>query len=743
VKKLIARTAKLHSEPQKKSRRFKGIAITYEHIPTDLEERNHGSVYAVININTANPEAEEVAELIIDTLSGEFYQNLHEPALSSFESALTKINEELADITQQGYINWLNNLNAIIGVLSNNVLHISQAGKTEAYLYRADKSSHISDDLAGDAVNPLRTFINIASGELHEGDKVAIVTPSVFFHISKDELRKYVQEFQPKVAISHVADLLEGTTTEMNPNAALIIEAVTPEVAANETLDDQPDEIWVSEPSKPVENMVDTAAPIAKRIFQLLAAGWTIASAFISEKIIPLVKTKAGNIRPKASKTRGSVSGSLVETDELLSVEENRKESTNEEGGIITAPKLKTKDIYIKEERVKPKWLKLERVNFSYLKKYSQKIQGFSGKYAKNRKNFLIAGIVLFVLVSAGIYITWQNKNGTQNLKLSEAALTEAESKYDIGQNEISGGNKTAGISTLNSAKQITEKYTSNNKLKDRANNLLSKINSALDSAENLTRPKNTQIADAANIVGNNAYGPFQVGNLFYLVSKENGSIAEIDSGSGEVANALDKPEITGKISGVTLVSSRKVIVYVTDSEIYEFDTKDKKLTKQNLAEELESSIAVASYLTNIYTLASDGKVYKHTKSSSGYSKKIAYITDGNYVSNPIDIKIDSNVYVLSADGSITKYLSGKKQTFGLSDAPMTIENPKSLLANEDLKDLYLISGNDRIITFDDKGKFVAQYADDSVKNINGILADETGKAFYLTSNGKLLKFTY
>jgi hypothetical protein len=157
----------------------------------------------------------------------------------------------------------------------------------------------------------------------------------------------------------------------------------------------------------------------------------------------------------------------------------------------------------------------------------------------------------------------------------------------------------------------------------------------------------------------------------------------------------------------------------------------------------LESSIAVASYLTNIYTLASDGKVYKHTKSSSGYSKKIAYITDGNYVSNPIDIKIDSNVYVLSADGSITKYLSGKKQTFGLSDAPMTIENPKSLLANEDLKDLYLISGNDRIITFDDKGKFVAQYADDSVKNINGILADETGKAFYLTSNGKLLKFTY
>ena len=48
-KKLIARTAKLSTETRK-GHRGKGVAITYEHIPQDVDERNHGSIYAVINV---------------------------------------------------------------------------------------------------------------------------------------------------------------------------------------------------------------------------------------------------------------------------------------------------------------------------------------------------------------------------------------------------------------------------------------------------------------------------------------------------------------------------------------------------------------------------------------------------------------------------------------------------------------------------------------------------------------------
>jgi hypothetical protein len=135
-KKLIARTAKLLTE-SKRGHRGKGVAVTYEHIPRDVDERNHGSIYAVINVNAPTGEAEEITELITDAFHGEYYQDLSRDPLTSFETALSKVNEELGEATHAGNTSWLKNLNAILAVLSGTTLHITKAGSAEAYLYRA------------------------------------------------------------------------------------------------------------------------------------------------------------------------------------------------------------------------------------------------------------------------------------------------------------------------------------------------------------------------------------------------------------------------------------------------------------------------------------------------------------------------------------------------------------------------------------------------------------------------------
>ncbi len=142
-KKLIARTAKLLSE-SKRSRRHQGIAIAYEHIPSDIDERNHGTIYALVNVNAPAASAEEVAELIIDAFHGEYYQDPSKDPLASFETALARVNEELAEITHNGNIHWLNNLNAILAVHTGDTIHLTQTGKAEAYLYRNGKASHIT-----------------------------------------------------------------------------------------------------------------------------------------------------------------------------------------------------------------------------------------------------------------------------------------------------------------------------------------------------------------------------------------------------------------------------------------------------------------------------------------------------------------------------------------------------------------------------------------------------------------------
>lgn len=749
-KKLIARTAKLLTDT-KKSRR-KGVAITYEHIPRDIDERNHGSIYAVIHINAPVPEAQEIAELIIDAFHGEYYQDLNKEPLLSFEAALSKINEELSDATHDGNISWLNNMNAILGVLSGDVLHMTKAGKTEAYLYRGDKQSHISNDLSGDVVNPARTFINIASGELSEGDKIAIVTPGVFFHISKGELQKYVQEFQPRVAISHIADLLEGTTNEVSPNAVLILEAITPEAASNETLEEQPDEVWISEPTKPMKSAVAGATPVLAKIFSFFKIGILGAMAFVAEQIFPLF----GKVTPKAqglinrSQARAAHAREkvLTETQESLTTEEPKEDledlTIRESDEVIgqKAPEVEQKpkanEIFIKEENTKPKWLKLEKVNFPRFGGLKTKMNRSGRGILANKKALVILSVIILVLFAGGVYYAYRGESGGDNAQVSQSSLAEAKNRYEEGKSALESGDKVRAATLLREAESLTEGLLSDEKLSGEANNLLGLIRKALDEAESVVRINPSVFADASEITGENVLGPYLLGTKLYLINKDNGSIAEIDTKSGEVANVLDDPDI-GKILAATPIPTRSIIVLASDNgNIYEFDAKEATTREQDISGEIEKIIAMTSFSTNIYTLDSAGNIYKRQKTSTGYAKRTSYITDGSNVAGAVAIATDSNMYAITPSGEISKYLSGKEQNFPVIN-PSKLSGVLSLFADEDVASIYFSDKTQKkIIKISDKGILQKQVVSDSFANLSGVYI--SGNVLYIGSGGKIYR---
>jgi len=755
-RKLIARTAKLLSEA-KRSRRHQGIAVAYEHIPNDIDERNHGAIYAVVNINAPSESAEEVGELIIDTFHGEFYQDLSRDPIASFEAALARVNEELAEVTHQGNIAWLNNLNAVLAVLAGDQLHVTQTGKAEAYLYRGGRSSHITHDLAGDNVNPLRTFINIATGDLVEGDKVAIVTPGVFFHVSKDELQKYVQEFQPKVAISHLADLLEENNGEVHPNSILILEAITPEAASEETITELDDEVWITESPKPVQTAIEKSTPFAKKVLYYTKKAFTAASVFTTEKLWPKLSELAGDSKDailnriqenKVEKARSAKEHEKVlsETKESIISEggkENLEDLTINEGtNEFVEEKHNPNAIYIKETSNKPKLL---NIDLSSAKKATSKFSKRFFGFGKNRRSVLYAAIALVIVLSGGIFIAWSIRSNAENQKLAQASLTEAQSKYDIASNFLSQGNKQQAADSLRSAQSITDSLKNNSKLKTQVTGLADKIRTALDTAEGVIRAQATTLADASQIVGTNTFGPYLVGTNLYLISKNDASIASISVNGGEVSRVLDKPDIDGKITAATAVTDRSVLVFFTDAgKIYEFDTKDVKLNQQTVDGDFEKVTALASFSTNIYTLeGSTGKIYKRLKTSSGYSARTEYITDGSTVSGAVGLAIDSNVYAMMPNGEITKYLGGKKQTYSLSNLPITITSANAVFTDENTVGLYELEGNaSRVIRFDTNGAFLNQYVSDNFKNASGLYIDDTSKILYVVSSGKVYKVT-
>jgi len=755
-KKLIARTAKILSE-SKRGRKHQGIAVAYEHIPNDGDERNHGSIYALINVKASSESAEEVAEVITDAFHSEFYLDLNRDPMSSFEIALTKINESLAEITHQGNIGWLNNINAVLAVISDSVIYVTQTGKAEAYLYRAGKSSNITKDLSGDSINPLRTFTYTAAGELIEGDKVAIVTPGVFYHVSKDELQRYVEEFQPKVAVSHLADLLESNSSEMQPNSLLIIEAITPEAASEETLTEIKDEIWLSEPNKPVETVVEASAPFAKKTFFYLKKYSGIIATFITATAFPFIQNAALDsydfVKESIKKRKVDFPKKNAKMMAHNKLEEPANEAEISESVLEeltineTANSLVGKDvgqvIHIKETTNKPKWLKLEKIDFSYAKKIQVNLSKTFGGTKKHKRFLLIAAVSVLVVALLGSYIFWQNKENAEKQQLADATYTEAVSKLDIAKTKIASGDLPMATSTLDSALKLTTSLKSNPAMKDKATTLETSINKELDIAGGVTRVQSKLLGDASKIAGTDSIGPITVGKNLYVISKDSGNIAAVNIASGEVSSVLDKPNLNGKFVLATAVPTRNVIVLFSDKGgIYEFDTVDLAINKQNVSGDVEVPSGLASFSTNIYTIDKDtGAIYRRQKVTGGYGARTDYIKDGSNVKGAISLAIDSNIYASFANGSIIKYLGGTKQTYATSGAPFTISKATSIFTDETTTGIYMTDGSSsRIIYYDGTGKFVKQLVSESFKGAVGNSVSDTTKTIYVLAGGKVYK---
>ena len=256
-------------------------------------------------------------------------------------------------------------------------------------------------------------------------------------------------------------------------------------------------------------------------------------------------------------------------------------------------------------------------------------------------------------------------------------------------------------------------------------------------------RPNPTSFADVEKIVGKTPLGPFLINDSLYLISKENGNIASVSTKSGEVSTAIEKPTIDGEILAATPVVRRSVLVFITDAgSLYEFDTKELKIVKQDTVGEIEKPASMTSYVTNIYTLdATNGKIYKRLKTSTGYAKRTDYITDSTSVAGGVGITTDSSIYVLGQDGSIVKYLAGKKQDFSVSNLPFSLTKPTTIFTSEELTKLYVTdSSANRIVVFDNTGKFINQQVSDKFKNINGIFV--SANLGYVAADGVLYKIT-
>lgn len=767
-KKLALRTAKLASEA-KNLKNSSNISTAYEHQPKDPDERRHGILFGVIDINGNPKNSEELIELIIDTFHGEYYQDLDKDPLESFENALSKINEELGEYTNSGQTYWMGKLNAILAVYTDNTIHITQTGKSEAYLYRGGKESHITEDLAGDSVNPLRTFVNITSGDLVEGDKISTLSSGILASCSPEEIAKYIMKYHPKVAIGHIADLIEGLGGSYGQNAAVIAEFMTPDALANETLDDEPDEIWLQGTTKK-EILAEQTTNILQKIFKYIRLGVAILGEFYTNTLAPkttaaaqFIRLKFGDTYAKYIKKEKGHSNVLMDTDEEIEgfereevpvLEETEEKISKEDETIYE--ELKEQPTYKSEIRIRekdeaPNKAKLEKAkssiisnlgnlydsatNLAQIKRTKKKLPRI-----KMKKNYyLIIGIIILIIFIPYLFMTKVGQTDAKTKKAEKAQLQTIDSKIAEASSLASQGEKQKAATDLEDAQKIADGLTKSKFYSAEAKQKLDEINKQLGTITQTFQASPEVLADLSSVSQTDAVGIYSVGNVFYAIGKD-GTISKIEKKSKKVSNLQLDGKVEGNVVGATALAKIKVIEILTDKPaVYEFDTTDNSITEKKASDGWEKAIDIDSYGTTLYLLAQD-QIYKHTRTSSGYGKKATYLATPEDMKDPLSFKIDSDVYVMGSGGNIIKFTSGKKQDFAIKDLPVSLSSADLIYTDTETDNLIIASksGNYVVVVGKD-GTYKGRYTSGDFTDVRYTVIE--GNTVYVTTKTKVLSF--
>jgi len=156
------------------------------------------------------------------------------------------------------------------------------------------------------------------------------------------------------------------------------------------------------------------------------------------------------------------------------------------------------------------------------------------------------------------------------------------------------------------------------------------------------------------------------------------------------------------------------------------------------------------AYSGNLYLLdPQQNRIIKYLPTVAGYTDPpLDYLVSATSVdlSGAVDMAIDGNIYVLLADGSILKFLSGIQQAFRIVDLDTPLKNPVAIaVSGEDDAHGYIYvadAGLARVVQFTKHGEFIRQFkaaeGQTQLDQLRGLLVDEAGQRMYLTSGSRL-----
>jgi hypothetical protein len=639
-----------------------------------------------------------------------------------FELLLRGVNIALNSVSEAGETDWIGNLNGIIMVLSENELHFSQTGRSPAYLLQRNKIRQITDDPSEEReLHPLKTFSNISSGVLHANDAILLSNTELYREISLDALRRVVTHTSPLLSCQTIVKELKRSKNAAISSIVLGLVAReelqnTPEPATEILLEQELENRW-KKIMRTLKPFIVQGKEVAKRAGTQGAVLAKKTQETVVTKVAPKTEqlVRAGLERAKAAQSAHKRSRSKVVVERIYApgAEEVHFENT---------PPITEQLQAIPLAKISP----LEAVG-STMRIYMSKSKVFLSTKQGKKIAALILAIILLALSLAHVAkkhapVTVNVNNSkvdsviatTQDLIIkTKTAITlnqniEAAHHVEDAQNNLLAIQDASGAQTLN-INQLWDQVTTQ--------------------SDQLT--KTTRLITPAASYKLSSEPEIFISQRPFFYATGSGSLLRARSGDTEKLTK-DVPLPDSSDTLIALARSRKAdtagFALSKTNQVYRVSQTGETTLITKLSIDGGGSFAtadnLASYASNLYLLDSkSGLLWRYNATATGFSKGMSLIDSSKHdIKGTVSLGVDGSVYLLEADGSMQKYISGKQDPiFTLKDQPYlvrTLVHPLQLITDETMNSIFVLDAGitsadhstARVVEFNKNGSYVQSY---------------------------------
>jgi len=694
----------------------------FEHYPENILLQPLGILTGFFRINDFSEESAYIVNFLSSLLKKEYYANPKRSIDNSFDSALRKVNLALSEIAKEGNINWLGRIEGAVCVLEKNNLHFSVCGNSKILLIRNQIITEVSKDLSSEEKepNPLKTFANVSSGRLDNGDKIIVCSEDIFDIFSLNEIKKGSVRFQKekfvqfvKTALTNkleiigtiIIDLFEKNEEKsaaqkknietLNVFSEKTFEKNTPKINnlkeilkkedKNEYTDEKTGHIYIQEEKNGEMEKGNS-----------YAGYWIVAK----EKLFDFYcwfKNKSRkellSIGKSITKARKEITAKIKKRQEEKRIEKaelEKKQAEITENNPATSEISTQKETFFKLIGQEPERKKEAEKNIRFARFIPGigKIKTIFSSLSGKQKLYTIA-VIAIIFIFPLVFIKIQNS--IKNKSVSEQIQEKVPDEREV----------------LSKEKNITF-------LK-----LLTSI---------------TKLEDARNAT---------VLNEKLLIATPDKIISW--ARNEEVKDYL-LPENSGKILAMTAMEDLNLVLILTDQKKIISWSPASPVFKDNQIEFPENSDikSMAAYMTYLYVAdKNSGKIYRYPRAEGGFGIRTEWSKENINLSDGTSMAIDENIYLNDGE-QVIKLFKGNVQPF-MIEQPAKNFNVDKIITGNKMGSIYLADkAQGRIFEYSKDGSLIRQYYHEDIKGSVDFAIDESNQSVYIIlHDGSISFFTF